>query len=682
MPKNDDALSRAYAAKLAESGITQEVAKLAKFKLYTAEQVASKLPKLFPNNLGGFQLPYFSMEGKMNCHYRFRFLEQPGGWIGATDKKVPRYSQPVGSRIDVYWPQIPGMPWKVIADNPEVPLIITEGELKSICASMRGFATIGLGGVNMFSDSRHQKMLIDALEAITWQGRDVFIIYDSDTATNLDVRRAEYMLCRALLDRDAHVYPIRLPNIGDGKKMGLDDYLMHPQGGAENLQELINRVDEHESSVELHKLASEVMYIQKANVVYEPKNDLRMTPDAFVRSHYAHRMYLTRDGDRVVKKKAAKEFMEWPARTELIAFTFAPGAEQIIDSKYYNVWAGWPYEPKKGAVDSFHKLLDNVFATQPKEYRHWFLQWCAYPIQNPGTKLKQAVILWGGQGSGKSFLLEAVRRLYGRHGTTITNEQLESPFTEWQEGKQFVIGEEITSGTHDKKAISEKLKFLITSSEVAVNRKYQTAYELPNRMNLALVSNNAVPVRIEEDDRRYFVINVRGSNIAYDKAYDIPTIDTWAHSDEGMQALMYYMLHYDVTGFDPNRPPPFTEDKRELVHHSSSEHHGWLTQLRDDPDSLLQINHVPFRYDLVTAQDIHNLFKRHHEGSSVTANTIAGALAQLKFIRGYPGVVRTAQGAKRIWVLRNHDKYKKMGASDIGREYDKQHNFDPKKFQK
>ncbi|HUF34787.1 MAG TPA: AAA family ATPase, partial [Gemmatimonadales bacterium] len=67
---------------------------------------------------------------------------------------------------------------------------------------------------------------IPDLDAIAWTGRTVYLVFDSDLATNPDVQRAETALAEELGRRGAHVCAIRLPAGPGGAKVGLDDYLL------------------------------------------------------------------------------------------------------------------------------------------------------------------------------------------------------------------------------------------------------------------------------------------------------------------------------------------------------------------------------------------------------------------------------------------------------------------------
>ena len=118
--------------------------------------------------------------------------------------------------------------------------MITEGEKKAAKADQEGFPCIGFVGVYGWQKKRArgqegkaqgERDLIDDLAAIPWQGRPVFLCFDSDAATNPNVRRAEWHLAEALVRHGAVVKIVRLPHGEPGPdgtpiKVGLDDFLV------------------------------------------------------------------------------------------------------------------------------------------------------------------------------------------------------------------------------------------------------------------------------------------------------------------------------------------------------------------------------------------------------------------------------------------------------------------------
>jgi putative DNA primase/helicase len=93
-------------------------------------------------------------------------------------------------------------------------LVITEGEKKTLAAIQAGLVCVGLSGVWSW---RHRlvkdgpSVPIDDLHVLPWAQRHVVIVFDSDAATNEDVRAAERALAVELTRRGARVTIKRLP---------------------------------------------------------------------------------------------------------------------------------------------------------------------------------------------------------------------------------------------------------------------------------------------------------------------------------------------------------------------------------------------------------------------------------------------------------------------------------------
>jgi hypothetical protein len=51
---------------------------------------------------------------------------------------------------------------------------------------------------------------IEDLDRIAWQGRRVYLVFDSDVAFNWKVQAAETALAKEIAKRGAHVYIVRL----------------------------------------------------------------------------------------------------------------------------------------------------------------------------------------------------------------------------------------------------------------------------------------------------------------------------------------------------------------------------------------------------------------------------------------------------------------------------------------
>ncbi len=115
------------------------------------------------------------------------------------------------------------------------PVIITEGEKKTLCLIKHGYPTIGLPGVWQFKNGKEgYPDLLPALNEWRWKGREVYICFDSDSCLNKMVRQAEMELAIKLYLREAIVRIIRIPQEDTQQKMGVDDYIV--QKGADRFK--------------------------------------------------------------------------------------------------------------------------------------------------------------------------------------------------------------------------------------------------------------------------------------------------------------------------------------------------------------------------------------------------------------------------------------------------------------
>lgn len=226
-----------------------------------------------------------------------------------------------------------------------------------------------------------------------------------------------------------------------------------------------------------------------------------------------------------------------------------------------NLFAGWPTTPQAGSCERLLELL-RYMCSQDRNadtlYR-WVLRWIAYPIQHPGAKMKSTVVVHGPQGTGKNLFFEAVMRIYGEYGDVLDQSAVEDKFNDWASRKLFMIADEVVARS-DVYHIKNKLKALITGDRIRINPKNFAAYWERNHLNLVFLSNEAMPVVLEEDDRRHCVIWTPEKQQADYYAAVMAEI-----REGGIEALHDYLLHLDLGDFGPSSLPPLTAAKAELI---------------------------------------------------------------------------------------------------------------------
>lgn len=227
-----------------------------------------------------------------------------------------------------------------------------------------------------------------------------------------------------------------------------------------------------------------------------------------------------------------------------------------------NMWAGWPTQAKHGECNWILELLQYLCSGEENgtdEIYKWVLKWLAYPLQNPGAKMRTALVFHGPQGAGKNLFFEAYAAIYGLYGRIIDQSAIDDKFNDWASKKLFMIADEVVA-RQELFHIKNKLKSLITGEWIRINPKNVAAHEERNHVNMVFLSNEKQPLVLEKDDRRYAVIYTPEK---------LPPEFYKSIGDEvangGVEALYHYLLKLDLGDFNEHSKPPMTRSKRDLI---------------------------------------------------------------------------------------------------------------------
>jgi hypothetical protein len=656
-------------ARLAESGLTRKEARALRLEPLTAAQVRKLDPSFRP--YPALRIPYFSQSGRPTGFCRLRYLGEMNGFDRLRRRQF-RYVQAPGTAAEVYLP--PLRDWRRLAADASAALFVTEGELKAACATRAGLPTVGLGGVWSWRAARQQAPLLPALEAFAWQGRQVYLVFDSDYATNPDVMRALVALARELSSRGARPSLVTLPGVPAleeaGRKTGLDDFLV-ARGRAE-FDRLVEEAAPFSQSEELWRLNGEVVYIRDPGLVVVLADGRKVPPGAFKEHAYSNRHYWetalnARGEQKMVKKPLAPAWLQWEQRGELRRLTYRPGAPAVTPEGEYNYWRGWGAEPRRGDVSLWRELLDYTFGADAAA-RAWFERWCAYPLQHPGAKLYAAAVVWGPtHGTGKSLIGYSLGACYGRNFKEISDEDLSGQFNEWAENRQLVMGDDVT-GSEYRKATMELVKRMITRQTLTVNAKYMPTYEVPDCVNWYFTANHPDAFILEDTDRRYFVWEMP-KQVMGDGFYD--RYDAWLKDPAGLApALLWHLTRLDLGDFNPRAHAMETAAKRAMLLDGKSDVGAWVYSLREDPDSALRVGGVPVAADLLANVQLLSLYDP--EGRrKVTANGLGREMKRAGFEQVNCGaVVRTSKGPLRLYAVRNAARWARATPLQLARHWD------------
>jgi hypothetical protein len=305
------------------------------------------------------------------------------------------------------------------------------------------------------------------------------------------------------------------------------------------------------------------------------------------------------------------------------------------------------------------------------------LDWLALILAEPSVKPGWHVLLTGGQGIGKDFLPSPIERLMPREVSHINSGHLTSPYTGWVRAR-LILGQELRQTTrgqatgHDQ---YQRLKEITSDTDpwLTVNGKYEKPGLAKNVCGLWLTSNEAQPMPIELDDRRFLVFRSPAQPWPVQRYLDL---GAWLKAgDPSGYELVGEFLYRRWEGMDEARRQavltraPSTEAKTELARSSRSPAAIWLDEAilaePPDPDALP---------DVISAEEIVDAMARAVKNNrGLSPDTWVPGAAQMGSYLREAGCHRVNNGkqvrhkgrVRRFWSLRNHDVYAGMATDQL-----------------
>jgi hypothetical protein len=356
--------------------------------------------------------------------------------------------------------------------------------------------------------------------------------------------------------------------------------------------------------------------IEKIGAMYSFKHSSLFSPDKFklVTANLKRRPKDDDDGGDKKPKLLSGIWLGSTRRPAHAELTFEPSEPRVTRSNKLNLFKGFPVKPKEGDVTLFKEMvLHNVGGNE--DQAHYLTCFMAHIIQMPWKKLMVSpFIMSETTGNLKSTLPILFGKLLGEYFVVATVENLKSRFNSWMEGKLLIFVDETV--VSDKRGLVEKMKFLITSPVVPIEKKGIDMYNVANYANFWHVSNKSDGILIEEQDRRFFA-----ARATEEKKAAKPYFSWW--NNGGDAAVMHYLMNYDLSGFDPYAEAMVTQFKREIISDARNETQKIIHKLREDCEGK------PLR----TLQDISALISKEDDFFNKNKRYLASELRNAQVVQ-------------------------------------------------
>ncbi len=263
-------------------------------------------------------------------------------------------------------------------------------------------------------------------------------------------------------------------------------------------------------------------------------------------------------------KPFTDEWLRDPNKRKYKRMDFLP---QGSPPDVYNLWRGYNIDSVEceagGDVSPFKRLLEALTDSKEGDAEYdYLLKWIALMFQKPYKKTLVAVVIKSEEGIGKNTLFWYIgEKLMGNNLYKETNQPEHDLFAEHtnaMERRKLVVLDEA-----DVFKYHSKICPLITNMETRVRKMYMNPTEISNYAQIAILTNNSVPVKISPSDRRYVVFD-GNTSLKGDRDFWTHFYDVWAIDPVHQKAVHDYLLNVDLTGFDFWRERPITEAYREI----------------------------------------------------------------------------------------------------------------------
>jgi len=261
----------------------------------------------------------------------------------------------------------------------------------------------------------------------------------------------------------------------------------------------------------------------------------------------------TDDKGNPVLKGAADVWLRHRERRQFIAgVTFDP--TNAVQPGVLNLWQGYAVKPAPGDWSLMRSHIEAVICDGDPVRFNYLMGWMARMLQQPAEQGEVAVVMKGGEGTGKGTLAKALKRIIGHHALAIANgKHLVGAFNSHLRDVVFLFADEAFFA--GDRAHVGVLKSIITEPYLTVEAKYANAVEVPNYLHLMMASNEEWVVPASLDARRFLVLEVNDTAKNNHEYFG----GIWQQMEAGGYAAMLHdLLAYDLSGFNV-RAVPTTE---------------------------------------------------------------------------------------------------------------------------
>ncbi len=224
-------------------------------------------------------------------------------------------------------------------------------------------------------------------------------------------------------------------------------------------------------------------------------------------------------------------------------------------------------------------LYESISYNDEEIYNH-LKNFFAHIVQRPQELAEVINVFKSLEGAGKDTLINILSKILGEEYIYSTADQSEifGSFNEVLENKLILVFNEAEgkAGLANK----EKIKDASTKKKNTIKKKYQNATVLDNYVRIFFFSNNANPVSLSADSRR-FCINKNNYIQIGNKDY-FSNLNKIMNDETIINTIFTELLEIDLSNYTPRFNKPITNEEVKMKLHSYNILHYYLFNIKDN----------------------------------------------------------------------------------------------------
>ena len=297
-----------------------------------------------------------------------------------------------------------------------------------------------------------------------------------------------------------------------------------------------------------------------------------------------------------------------------------------------------------------------------EECREHFLDWYAFPLQNPGVKIRHAIIMQSDEFQlGKGSLFDLHRDMLGNHNTRKIElaEALDKGKNYLLNYQTVLIDEAKSSGSWSEKAqLINTLKTIISEGSIGVRQLYKEYSEQDTITNYWINTNYKDAFPLPKNEVRYWVY----FSPAKRNQKMLEQFHNERLNDNLAGGVLADLMNRDLSKFNPLAVAPYTDYRNQMS--------GMADRpLNDFIREQFEQGVHPFDRDMLTTVELFEYLKVEKRLRVTREREVANALELLGARCRKQIPITTVADRATVWILRDQDKYMQMEARDLGRAY-------------